>query len=691
MFEAADRMLDRRVAVKILHQRFAETDTFVARFRKEALAAANLSHPNIVSIYDWGHEDDTYFIVMELVKGRSLREVLNNEGRILPRRAAEIAAEVASALEVAHRKQVVHRDIKPGNILLAEDGTVKVTDFGVARAREDSLNLTKAGAVIGTATYFSPEQARGDPADERSDLYSLGVVLYEMLAGRPPFSGETPVSVAYQHVTAEVPSPRQLNPAVPAALERIVMRSLEKDPSRRYGRAADLRRDLLMVLRGRSDPSSASAGASPPGPARSRRPDIPPPTVPPEEVYRRVQAVPRQPSQIPFAVTSVALAAVVVIGVWYLLSNLRPVAPTGPSTTEVVRLEVPDVVGQPRDQALQALQEAGFRVRSTAEAGDEAVDTVIRTDPPAGASAEPDEFVDMVVSAGPLQIRVPTVVGSTQERARSQITGQGFMAEVVTTRHETVGAGLVVSQTPGGESLAPRGATVHLVVSAGPEPVQMPGVIGLSRDRAEGLLAGLGLEVVTITDLNNDVEPDLVISQDPIAGADINPGWTVQIVVSAGPEEVELEEMAGRPVGEAVSLLQESGMEIAVIQENDRQVGTGIVIRTEPPAGALLRAGDQVTVFESIGPGVLLVVPDLTGLTPEEAQTALSSTGLLMEVAGTRAPVQDPLLDGRIARQAPEPGTEAVEGNIVLAVLGEYTPPVTEPSAGTEEAGSQTG
>ena len=201
-----DTLLGRKVAIKVLHAQFSNDEAFVKRFRREAQAAANLANPNIVGVYDWGQAGNTYFIVMELVDGRSLRDVLRSEGALLPRRAAEIGAEVASALAAAHRAGLVHRDVKPGNILLATDGTVKVTDFGIARAWDDSQELTKTGAVIGTATYFSPEQAQGTPADERSDVYSLGVVMYEMLAGRPPFQGDSPVAVAYQHVSSSAPA-----------------------------------------------------------------------------------------------------------------------------------------------------------------------------------------------------------------------------------------------------------------------------------------------------------------------------------------------------------------------------------------------------------------------------------------------------------------------------------------------------
>ncbi len=682
VFRATDKMLNREVAVKILHQRYAETDSFVARFRNEAQAAANLTHPNIVSIYDWGHEDGTYYIVMELVKGRSLHQLVKSEGRILPRRAVEIAAEIAAALEVAHRNRVIHRDIKPGNVLLSEEGLVKVTDFGVARAWDDSQDLTRTGAVIGTATYFSPEQARGDLADERSDIYSLGVVLYEMLVGRPPFSGETPVSVAYQHVTAEVPSPGALNTDVPLELEAIVMKCLSKDPARRYESAAEIRLDLLLFLQGKSSPTAASTPSQPqPATQPAPRSNLPPPTVSPDEMYRRVQATPRPPSQVPFVITSIALAALVVVGAWYLIRTITD-DPAGPTTTTgTTTIEVPDVIGRPEDEARQMLQESGFQVEPRAETSDSEAGTVIQTEPRAGEAVDETTRVTMVVSSGPARIQIPGVIGSTRDRAEGILQGQGLtIGSISSIAHATVGEGLVISQNPPAGVEAPTGSTVDLVVSAGPEPIETPSVVGLTRDRAEGILQGLGLEVETVVAFDNEVEEELVVSQSPTAGADVNPGWTVQLVISAGPEEIELEEPSGQPVDEVAAALTESGMLVVIQAEGSAEVPAGLVIRTEPPSGTLLAVGDQVIVVESSGI-VLVTVPDLAGATPEAAEESVTALGLRLEIASARSTVTDPALVGRIIRQAPSAGDQVVTNQAILVVLGEL------PTEDSEEDG----
>lgn len=701
VFEANDLMLDRRVAVKILHRQFASTETFVARFRKEAQAAANLSHPNIVSIYDWGEENETYFIVMELIKGRSLRDILKSEGVLLPRRAAEIAVEVASALEVAHRNRVIHRDNKPGNILLAADGTVKVTDFGVARAWDDSQELTRTGSVIGTATYFSPEQARGEAADGRSDIYSLGVVLYEMLTGRPPFSGETPVSVAYQHVATDPPAPSSLNPDVPAELDAIVGKALQKTPDHRYQSANDIRRDLLLFLRGETPPAPVPAPEpAAEGPARVLEPgagaasrrsytDLPPPTVSPEEAYRRMSPPRRRSANLPAVVGSIAVAAALVFGIYLLLNNFS--AETEPVVTTLpppVSLRVPDVAGLAEEEARLQLQEIGFRVAPVSEPSETVrAGLVIRTEPRAGLETEEGAVISIVASSGPSLATVPNVVGSTQQRAATQLRGQGFALEVETANSEA-GVGEVISQSPPAGTDAPPGTVITLTVSIGPVPAVIPSVFGLTEERAIGILEGQGFEVEVRRENSDQVEEGLVAAQNPAADSESPPGSRVEIVVSQGRTAVSIPGLADSSATAAEAALTELGLVVEVIEENHPEVGAGQVIRTEPPADSDVALGDTVVLVASIGPG-LATVPEVRGLTLQEAAEQLEMLGLSVEAVGT-APVTDPALADTVVEQSPAPDAQLNRGEVVSVSLGTYEAPPEEtpeePAGETEEA-----
>ncbi|MEX2279013.1 MAG: Stk1 family PASTA domain-containing Ser/Thr kinase, partial [Acidimicrobiia bacterium] len=424
VYHGHDRLLNRKVAVKVLHSQFSNDEAFVKRFRKEAQAAANLTHPNIVGIYDWGQLGNVYFIVMELVEGRSLREVLRSEGTLLPRRAVEIAADVAAALSVAHRAGLVHRDIKPGNILLSPDGTVKVTDFGIARAWDDSQELTKTGAVMGTATYFSPEQAQGSTADERSDVYSVGVVLYEMLAGAPPFRGDNPMAVAYQHVSRTAAAPSTLNPDVPESLDGIVMTAMAKDPESRYQTAEEMRQDLWAALQGKTPSAStpvpatvaAMTGASDDEAAtRMMTRAVPPATAPPDQGYRVLEEPPS--SNLAFVVGTFALLITLGVLVFLVFDLL-----SGTDTTVEETVEVPRVVGLSAADAIRKLGQVDL-IGIPEEVNDDSVEPgiVVRSDPEEGERVEPNSEVTIFVSAGAAPIDVPFLEGLERAAAEQEI------------------------------------------------------------------------------------------------------------------------------------------------------------------------------------------------------------------------------------------------------------------------------
>jgi serine/threonine-protein kinase len=540
VYRGEDTVLGRTVAVKVLAPQYADDPNFVTRFRREAQAAARLSNTHVVSVFDTGSDDGVHFIVMEFVEGRTLAEFITGGGRIMPERAIDIAVDVCRALEAAHAQGVIHRDIKPGNIMITPNGGVKVTDFGIARVTSNET-VAQTAAVLGTASYLSPEQAQSQPVDGRTDIYSLGCVLYEMVTGRPPFLGDSAVAVASKQVLEQPTPPSRLNRDVSPDLDAVILRALAKNADNRYQTAEEFRQDLERVRRGLPVdatpllPAPVAAGA---GTTRVIQHDVAPAqrtaVLEPEPVVER-----RTRWWIPVLVTLLILA---ILGVflWLLANNLLK-SDNGGNANLVT---VPNVVGSNLTDARATLEDKGLTVgrpiRVPPPDATQQPGTVTEQDPAAGERVEDGTEVILTVIGQPEQIAVPAVpADATPDQASAALVDAGLTpGDTVEQASDTVDPGKVIAYDPPSGTQVDPTQPVNIVVSSGPESVTVENVVCLSFNAAQNRLRNLGLNPVISSDrvAENPQCPlgNKVAAQDPAAGTSVDPGSTVTLFAGEG-------------------------------------------------------------------------------------------------------------------------------------------------------------
>lgn len=572
VYEAFDRVLGRTVAIKVLHPTYSRDPNFVARFRREAQAAANLTHHNIVAVYDWGQLKNTYYIVMEKVEGESLKDLINRQGPLPLSLALNIAKQIAAALSFAHKRGVIHRDIKPHNILLTEDGTAKVADFGIAQA--DSSSLTQEGMVVGTAQYISPEQAEGLPATEASDIYSLGVVMFEMLTGVSPFQGDTPVAVALKHLQEPIPSPRAINPRIPEGVEAVIFKCLAKNPLDRYQSALELKADLERIEKGL--PIEVS-------PFSDEKTMV----LPTSRLERKRLSV--------WAIIGIAIFALILLtagalALWQqmLIAN---------------RVVVPNIEQETLSEARKILREKGLKLKVIEEEFSELYPkgTVISQDPEPGRKVKKGAVVKVVVSLGIELVEIPDVVGLDAIEAASILGEKGLVAESEESYSDKVAEGLVIKQEPVAGERVPRGSKVILVVSKGAETLIIPDVVGFSLSEATRTLAKEGFKYSVKYQSSDVVARGRVIRQSPPAGSEAKRGTVVTIYVSSGKAKVAVPNVVGLDESAATDALESAGFLVQAFDTPTTDLAkVGTVISQTPVAGTMATRGSVVKIYVGV-------------------------------------------------------------------------------------------
>ena len=553
VYKARDMQLERFVAIKTLKPNYVNQETFVDRFKREAKTAANLNHPNIVQIFDWGIEKEPYF-VMEYIEGNTLTSIIAKNRTISLSDILFIGAQVSSGLHAAHQKGLVHRDIKPGNIMITPDGKVKVTDFGIVSLQNEESDITKTGSILGTASYISPEQAQGKPVSIESDLYSLGTVLYELITGKAPFSGDSPISTATKHLTEKPEKPSLFRRDLPKGVETAILKLLEKATYDRFKSAEDLRATLLQQRKALQSEQT-----------RENLVDLTNPKV-----------------KLRFTLPALIISIGVVFGTIWTLTQVFDGLPVDGGAPTLI--EIPDLTGSEQAQALEDLQNLGFKVgiENSADASVPA-GSVIRTQPPSNTIINPDSLVTIIVSVGPEAFPIPYVLDIETERAIYVVEESGFtLGQLLEVNDENIPRGFVISQNPvAGTKMSP-GTTVDLVVSKGPSLIEISDLSRKSPEDAIQILETLGFEYELIEEYSEDVEIGLVSGTIPEAGEIVTPDELIQVIVSLGIK-IEVPEVEGLGYEDAINILEELGLVVTVSGDTN-----GIVRKQIPRKGEFL-------------------------------------------------------------------------------------------------------
>ena len=553
VYKARDTQLERLVAIKTLKPNYVNQETFVERFKREAKTAANLNHPNIVQIFDWGIEDEPFF-VMEYIEGNTLTSIIAKNRTISLSDILFIGAQVSSGLHAAHEKGLVHRDIKPGNIMITPDGKVKVTDFGIVSLQNEESDITKTGSILGTASYISPEQAQGKPVSIESDLYSLGTVLYELISGKPPFAGDTPISTATKHLTERPEKPSSFRRDLPKGVESAIMKLLEKATYDRFKSAEDLRATLLQQRKSLQSEQT-----------RENLVDLTNPKI-----------------KLRFTLPALLMSIGVVIGTVWTLTQVFDGLPVDGGAPTLI--EIPDLTGSDQAQALEDLQNLGFKV-GIENAADSSVPSgsVIQTQPQSNTIVNPDSLVTIIVSVGPEAFPIPYVLDIETDRAIYVVEESGFaLGQLLEVNDDNIPRGFIISQNPvAGTKMSP-GSTVDLVVSKGPSLIKISDLSRKSPEDAIQILETLGFEYELIEEYSEDVEIGLVSGTLPEVGEIVAPDQVIQVIVSLGIK-IEVPEVEGLNYEDAIKVLEELNLVVTVNGETN-----GIVRKQIPRKGEFL-------------------------------------------------------------------------------------------------------